>query len=171
MQDWGQRHLPVSKMNNELQTTNNQLRLSRAKPRGTMNCEQSTTNNELRTMNSFLQNKPNLLNARMNINKVLKRNYENQCSRTRTENKPKQTQFRRDYLKTQPIFSLNFARSIFFTRKSQPFSVQSPSLQMQFVCLERTGSWIHIHALTVPQTHLPGTRALPPPCICVCFEA
>jgi len=42
-------------------------------------------------MNCFIQNKPNLLNAQININKVLTKDYENQRLCTRTENKPNQT--------------------------------------------------------------------------------
>jgi len=58
---------------------NIQLRLSRAKPRG--------------TMNYFMQNKPNLLNVQMNVNKVLTKDYENVRLHRRPENKPNQTQF------------------------------------------------------------------------------
>ena len=36
----------------------------------------------------FMQNKPNLLNAKMNVNKVLTKDYENQPSCGRRQNKP-----------------------------------------------------------------------------------
>ena len=65
-----------------------------------MNCEQSTKNNELRKIHSFMQNKPNLLNAQINVNKVLERDYENvhlhrraKTNPQQTQNKPNQTQF------------------------------------------------------------------------------
>jgi len=37
--------------------------------------------------------KPNLLNAQMNVNKVLTKDYENKSNSTLNENKPNQTQF------------------------------------------------------------------------------
>ena len=40
-----------------------------------------------------MQNKPNLLNAQMNVNKVLTKDYENECLCRRFKNKAKQTQF------------------------------------------------------------------------------
>jgi len=40
-----------------------------------------------------MQNKPNLLNAQMNVSKVLTKDYENVRLRRRGENKPNQTQF------------------------------------------------------------------------------
>ena len=42
-----------------------------------------------------MQNKPNLLNAQMNVIKVLRKDYENVPLRRRGENKPNQTQFQR----------------------------------------------------------------------------
>jgi hypothetical protein len=39
-----------------------------------------------------MQNKPNLLEAQMNVNKVLTTDYENKRLRRCAENKPKQTQ-------------------------------------------------------------------------------
>jgi len=44
-------------------------------------------------MTSIMQNKPNLLNAQMNVNKVLTKDYENERLRRLGENKPNQTQF------------------------------------------------------------------------------
>ena len=41
---------------------------------------------------SFMQNKPNLLDTQMNVSSVLTRDYENEPLRRRGENKPKQTQ-------------------------------------------------------------------------------
>jgi len=65
-----------------------------------MNCEQSTKNNKLRKINLFLQNKPNLQNAQMNVNKVSTKDYENETLDERpktnpiqTQSNPKQTQF------------------------------------------------------------------------------
>jgi len=40
-----------------------------------------------------MQNKPNLLNAQMNVNKVLTKGYENVRLHRREKNKPNQTQF------------------------------------------------------------------------------
>jgi hypothetical protein len=82
-QDWGQQRLPVSTMNHKHSKTNNQPR--------TMDYEQSTTKSQLRKINFFIQNKPNLPNARINVNKVLERDYENvrlhRCPKTKP-NKP-----------------------------------------------------------------------------------
>jgi len=44
--------------------------------------------------NLFMQNKPNLLNAQMNVNSVLTMDYVNIRLRSRFENKAKQTQFK-----------------------------------------------------------------------------
>ena len=41
----------------------------------------------------FMQNKPNLLNAQMNVSSILTTDYENKSNWTLGENKPKQTQF------------------------------------------------------------------------------
>ena len=57
-----------------------------------MNCEQSTTKSQLRKINLFLQNKPHLLNAQMNVSKVLTKDYENICLRRRGKTNPKQSQ-------------------------------------------------------------------------------
>ncbi|HUS73310.1 MAG TPA: hypothetical protein VMY06_09620 [Sedimentisphaerales bacterium] len=69
-------------MNYELPTTSYANRLSSPA------CQQRTTNYELSTNT----NKPNLLNAQMNVNKVLTKHYENARLRGREKNKPKQTQ-------------------------------------------------------------------------------
>ena len=45
---------------------------------------------------SFMQNKPNLLDARMNVNKVLTRDYENIANSKLCENKPN----------TKPIYAI-----------------------------------------------------------------
>ena len=42
-----------------------------------------------------MQNKANLPDAQMNVNKVLTKHYENKSNWTLGENKPKQTQFQR----------------------------------------------------------------------------
>ena len=68
-----------SKTNNQSQTTNNQLQ---------------TTKKELRKIHSFMQNKPNLLNARMNVSKVLAKDYENVHPLGHPKTNPKQTQFK-----------------------------------------------------------------------------
>jgi len=44
-------------------------------------------------MTLIMQNKPNLLNAQMNVNKVLTKYYENVRLHRRGKNKPNQTQF------------------------------------------------------------------------------
>ena len=49
-------------------------------------CRDSSTNLHL-----FMQNKPNLLNAQMNVSSVLTKYYENERLRRRGENKPNQT--------------------------------------------------------------------------------
>jgi len=59
--------------------------------------EPRTTNYELRTTNhdpriTNKENKPNLLDAQMNVSSVLTKYYENVPLRRRGENKPNQTQ-------------------------------------------------------------------------------
>jgi len=44
-------------------------------------------------MKKQTQNKPNLLNAQMNVSSVITKYYENACLRGREKNKPNQTQF------------------------------------------------------------------------------
>jgi hypothetical protein len=46
----------------------------------------------------FMQNKPNLLNTKMNVSKVLTNDYENKSNWTLGENKPNQTQFQIHHL-------------------------------------------------------------------------
>ena len=56
----------------------------------TMNNEPRTTNYQLNTSDErciFMQNKPNLLNAQMNVNKVLTKHYENVHLLGRRKNK------------------------------------------------------------------------------------
>ena len=59
--------------------------------------KQSRTKKELRKNNLFFQNKPNLPNARINVSKVLTKDYGNARLHGHPENKPKtnpiQTQF------------------------------------------------------------------------------
>ncbi len=50
-------------------------------------CKESSTNSPL-----FMQNKPNLLDAQMNVSTVLTRDYENVHLLARRKNKPNQTQ-------------------------------------------------------------------------------
>jgi len=50
-------------------------------------------NYEQQTMNSFMQNKANLLNAQMDVNTVITEDYENERLCRCGENKPNQTQF------------------------------------------------------------------------------
>ncbi len=73
-----------------------------------MNNEQ-LTNNELRTMNnelrsikieSIMQNKPNLLNAQMNVSSVITKDYQNTHLLEHPKTNPKQTQFKAN---TNPI--------------------------------------------------------------------
>jgi len=47
-----------------------------------------------------MQNKPNLLNAQMNVNTVITKDYENERLRTRRKNKPKTNPIK---AKTNPI--------------------------------------------------------------------
>ena len=69
-----------------------------------MNYKKQTTNNELRTTNyelrtsfnqnwTIMQNKPNLLDAQMDVSSVLTKDYENIANWTLGENKPKQSQW------------------------------------------------------------------------------
>ncbi len=44
-----------------------------------------------------MQNKPNLLNAQMNVNKVSTKDYENETAFRLRENKPNQTQFQKGH--------------------------------------------------------------------------
>jgi len=58
-----------------------------------MNYEQLTMNNEQPTMNSFMQNKPNLPAPQMNVSSIKTKDYENKRLCSRGQNKPKQSQF------------------------------------------------------------------------------
>ena len=63
------------------------------------------------------QNKPNLLDAQMNISSVLTKDYENVLLRRRGENKPNQTQFQRQKnaeFKVLPLFQKNTGQSSHF---------------------------------------------------------
>ena len=90
-------------MNHKHSKTNNQPR--------TMNNQLQTTKKELRKINSFMQNKPNLLNAQMNVCSVLTKDYGNIRLHRRPKTNPKQTQFKP---KTNPIqtqFKPNFTQN------------------------------------------------------------
>ena len=54
-------------------------------------------------INYYMQNKPNLLSAEMNINSALTKCYENIPPAKKCQNKPKQTQFLYQLCKTNPI--------------------------------------------------------------------
>ncbi len=66
------------------------------------------------TTNSFMQNKPNFQNDKMNITPALTKDYENISPTKKCENKPNQTQFQYQICKTNPIepnFYTNYAKT------------------------------------------------------------
>ncbi len=52
--------------------------------------------------NYYMQNKPNLLSARMNITSAITKNYENISPTKKCENKPNQTQFQYQICENKP---------------------------------------------------------------------
>jgi len=69
--------------------------VSRIQPRliGISQSSTSSIENPESSIESFIQNKPNLLNTQINVSSVLTKDYENSPLCRCAENKPKQTQF------------------------------------------------------------------------------
>ncbi len=57
-----------------------------------------------------MQNKPNLREAQMNVNKVSTKDYENKRLCRRRENKPNQTQFLYQYAQNKANFNTKYAK-------------------------------------------------------------
>jgi len=74
-----------------------------------------------------MQNKPNLLNAQMNINSVLTMDYVNIRLRSRFKNKANQTQFKANSNPFKPNFNPN-------TPKTNPIKPnQTPGIAVQHI--------------------------------------
>ena len=87
----------------------------------------------------FLQNKPNLLNAEMNVSKAYTGGYENKCRREHPKNKPNsnpikpnsnpiQTQFKANSKPIKPNLSLPKGDQTQFEAKTKPISKGPPIL-------------------------------------------